>query len=67
MKHVKRSPAFPLIPNKAEYCLVGNKKKRKYPTQLDAELSSPAKELQQYVCEYCGYWHNGKSSIQLKV
>ena len=62
MKHIKRSPAFPLEPNPAQYCLVGEKKKRKYPTQLEAELSSPAKELQQYVCEFCGSWHNGKSS-----
>lgn len=66
MKHVKRSPAFPLELNKAEYCLVGEKRKRKYPAQLDAELSSPAKELQQYVCEFCGYWHNGASSIKKK-
>jgi len=62
VKHVKRSPAFPLLPNPAQYCLVGDKKKRKYPTQLEAELSSPAKELDQYVCEFCGFWHNGKSS-----
>lgn len=62
MKHKKRSPAFPLIPNEAEYCIVGTKKKRKYASQLDAELSAPSKELQQYVCEYCGYWHNGSSS-----
>lgn len=62
MKHVKRSPAFPLLPNPVNYCLVDNKKKRKYATQLDAELSSPAKELQQYICEFCGTWHNGKSS-----
>ncbi|NCO10309.1 hypothetical protein GW746_00855 [Candidatus Saccharibacteria bacterium] len=62
MKHKKRSPAFPLEPSKADYCLVGDKKKRKYPTQLDAELSKPAKDLQQYLCEYCGYWHNGKST-----
>jgi hypothetical protein len=64
MKHPKRGPAFPLIPNKAEYCLVGDKKKRKYPTQLDAELSAPAKDLQQYVCEFCGYWHNGTSTLK---
>jgi rubrerythrin len=62
MKHVKRSPAFPLEPNKSDYCLVGEKKKRKYKTQLDAVLSAPAKELQQYICDYCGYWHNGSSS-----
>jgi len=62
VKHVKRSPGFPLLPNPALFCLVGEKRKRKYPTQLEAELSSPAKELQQYVCEYCGFWHNGKSS-----
>lgn len=62
MKHIKRSPAFPLVPNPTEYCLVGTKKKRKYATEIEAELSAPAKILQQYVCEFCGYWHNGKSS-----
>lgn len=61
MKHVKRSPAFPLQPNPAEYCYVGDKTKRKYKTQLDAELAAPVKELQQYVCEFCGFWHNGNS------
>lgn len=66
LKHVKRSPAFPLEPNKSEYCLVGDKKKRKYATEVDAELASPAKELQQYVCEFCGYWHNGASSWNTK-
>ncbi|MES2630800.1 MAG: hypothetical protein V4611_02495 [Patescibacteria group bacterium] len=64
MKHKKRSPGFPLEPNLAEYCLVGNKKKRKYDTQLLAELSAPDKSLQQYVCEFCGFWHNGKSSLK---
>lgn len=63
MKHKKRSATHPLIPNKAEYCYVGDKKKRKYPTQLDAELSSPAKNLQQYICDYCGFWHNGNGSL----
>jgi len=63
MKHVKRSPVFPLLPDKSEYCLVGTKKKRKYKTELDAELSAPTKELQQYVCEFCGFWHNGTSSF----
>lgn len=61
MKHKKRSPAYPLLPNESEYCWVGEKKKRKYATQLDAELASPARQLQQYVCELCGYWHNGAS------
>lgn len=67
MKHKKRSAANPLIPNPAEYCLAGDKKKRKYATQLDAELSAPSKDLQQYICEYCGYWHNGSSSWDLRV
>lgn len=58
MKHKKRSPAFPLELNRADYCLVGEKKKRKYKTQVDAELSAPAPDLQQYVCEFCGFWHN---------
>lgn len=62
MKHKKRSPAFPLELNPSEYCLVGEKKKRKYATQLDAELSAPARTLEQYICEYCGYWHNGTSN-----
>jgi hypothetical protein len=63
MKHKKRSAAFPLVPLDSEYCLVGEKKKRKYPSQLDAELNAPSKDLQQYVCEFCGYWHNGSSSL----
>lgn len=62
MKHKKKSPAFPLQPNEAEYCLAGGKKKKKYPTELDAELSAPVPELSQYICQYCGYWHNGKSN-----
>jgi len=66
MKHVKRSPAFPLQPNNAEYCLVGEKKKRKYKTQLDAELSAPSKNVQQYVCEFCGTWHNGTSKYGIQ-
>lgn len=64
MKHKKRSPAFPLLPNDSEYCVVGGKKKRKYETQLDAELTAPTKELQQYVCEFCGFWHNGTSRYE---
>ena len=64
MKHVKRSPAFPLLPDKSEYCLVGAKKKRKYKTELDSEVSAPTKELQQYVCEFCGFWHNGTSKFK---
>ena len=64
MKHVKRSPAFPLLPNKADYCYYANKKKRKYNTGLDAELSAPARSLQQYICVYCHYWHNGRSTIK---
>lgn len=62
MKHKKRSATNPLVPNKNEYCYVGGKKKRKYATQLDAELSAPTPSLQQYVCEYCLYWHNGNSN-----
>jgi len=64
MKHIKRSPSFPLLPNPAEYCIVGEKKKRKYYSQIEAELSSPARSLEQYICEFCGYWHNGKSSFK---
>jgi len=66
MKHKKRTPAFPLLPNDAEYCLVGEKKKRKYSNQIDAELSAPTKDLQQYVCEFCGFWHNGTSKLTSK-
>jgi len=53
------------MPNDSEYCLVGDKKKRKYETQLDAELSAPSKDVQQYVCEFCGTWHNGTSSYEI--
>lgn len=59
VKHKKRSATHPLQPNEAEYCVIDGKRKRKYPTQLDAELHAPARELQQYVCEVCGSWHNG--------
>jgi hypothetical protein len=62
MKHKKRGPTNPLLPNKVEYCYANDKKKRKYKTQLDAELSAPVRDLQQYVCDYCGFWHNGNSS-----
>ncbi|OYW85751.1 hypothetical protein B7Z17_01760 [Candidatus Saccharibacteria bacterium 32-49-10] len=65
MKHKKRSAANPLVPNENEYCLVGDKKKRKYKLQLDAELAAPAKDLQQYICEFCGFWHNGSSQWPL--
>lgn len=64
MKHKKRGATNPLVPNKSEYCYVGGKKKRKYATQFDAELSAPTKTLQQYICAFCGSWHNGNSSIQ---
>jgi hypothetical protein len=63
MKHVKRSATHPLVPSKHEYCYVGGKKKRKYTTEFDAELLAPSKELQQYVCDYCGFWHNGNSTL----
>ncbi|HRN97513.1 MAG TPA: hypothetical protein PLZ58_03655 [Candidatus Saccharibacteria bacterium] len=59
MKHPKRGPTNPLLPNDSEYCTVGDKKKRRYKTKLDAELSAPTHELQQYICPYCGTWHNG--------
>ena len=62
MKHKKRSAAFPLIPNNAEYCVLGDKKKRKYPSELEAELAKPATNLSQYLCPECGYWHNDTSS-----
>lgn len=63
MKHKKRSPAYPLLPNESEYCDVDGKKKRKYEAELDAELTSPSKDLQQYVCAFCGHWHNGNSTL----
>lgn len=63
MKHKKRSAGFPLELNPEDYCWVDEKQKRKYPTELDAELAAPTKDLQQYVCEYCGYWHNGNTSL----
>ncbi len=62
MKHKKQGPTHPLLPNEAEYCYAGGKKKRKYPSELDAELSAPVPDLSQYICEYCSYWHNGKSN-----
>jgi hypothetical protein len=63
MKHVKRSATHPLVPNKAEYCYVDGKKKRKYRTETDAEVMAPTKTLQQYVCDYCGFWHNGNARL----
>jgi hypothetical protein len=63
MKHKKRSPSFPLEPSPEEYCFASGKRKKKYDTQLDAELNAPVRTLQQYVCEFCGHWHNGKSSL----
>jgi len=62
MKHKKQGPANPLIPNESEYCVVDGKKKRKYDSRLDAELFAPAPDLHQYICEFCGQWHNGNSS-----
>ncbi|HWT40850.1 MAG TPA: hypothetical protein VN081_06330 [Dongiaceae bacterium] len=59
MKHKKRSASNPLQPNPGDYCHVGDKVKKKYASQLDAELNAPSKDLQQYVCEFCGFWHNG--------
>lgn len=67
MKHKKRSATNPLVPNALEYCAVDGKKKRKYATQLDAELSAPVPTLQQYICEQCGFWHNGNSSRVSKI
>ncbi|RWZ78737.1 MAG: hypothetical protein EOT05_03240 [Candidatus Microsaccharimonas sossegonensis] len=66
MKHKKRSPAFPLIPNNSEYCIIGDKKKRKYETEMDAALSAPSKDLHQYICVFCGHWHNGSSTLLTK-
>jgi rubrerythrin len=65
MKHKKRSATFPLLPNDNEYCIIDNKKKRKYTSQLEAELSAPAKDLQQYICPFCGFWHNGTNSLPI--
>lgn len=62
MKHKKRSAGYPTEINKSEYCLLDHKIKRKYKTQLDAELSAVSKEQQQYICQFCGFWHNGRSS-----
>ena len=61
MKHKKRGPANPLIPGKHEYCYVDGKKKRRYKSELDAELSAPTNDMQQYICQYCGFWHNGST------
>ena len=66
MKHKKRASTNPLVPNKAEYCYAGGKKKRRYTNRLDAELFAPSRALEQYVCEYCGFWHNGTPSLKVK-
>jgi len=63
VKHPKRSAGNILTPLKTEYCYVDGKKKRKYKTQLDAELNAPKRSLNQYVCEHCGFWHNGNSKL----
>lgn len=63
MKHKKRSATHPLLPNESVYCTVDGKKKRKYTDEVDAEVHAPSRELQQYVCKTCGYWHNGSSSL----
>ncbi len=60
MKHPKRSARFPTQIHTSEYCTIDAKVKRKYPTKLDAELAAPVRDLDQYVCEHCGFWHNGK-------
>jgi len=62
MKHKKRNATHPLEPNKDEYCYANDKVKRKYKSELDASLNAPGRKLQQYICEYCGYWHNGNSN-----
>ncbi len=59
MKHKKRSPMQPLLPNPSDYCTIDKKVKRKYLNPLDAELFAPSREVEQYQCEVCGYWHNG--------
>lgn len=66
MKHKKRSPNYPTALNPAGYCYANDKKKRKYASKLDAELFAPSKNLQQYICNYCGHWHNGTPSVQFK-
>lgn len=66
MKHSKRGATTPLQPNPADYCYARGKKKRKYKTKLEAEIFAPNHNLEQYVCEYCGFWHNGNSSLKNK-
>jgi len=61
MKHKKRGPANPLQDSPKEWCYANGKKKKKYQTKLDAEIFAPHRDLEQYICEYCGYWHNGNS------
>jgi rubrerythrin len=63
MKHKKRSAAYPLQQNPNDYCTVGEKIKKKYRTELDAALNAPKPTLTQYVCKFCGFWHNGTSKI----
>jgi len=62
MKHKNRSATHPLEPNPDEYCRAAGKIKRKYKSELEAALNAPTRELQQYICEFCGFWHNGNGS-----
>lgn len=64
MKHKKRSAAYPLQPNPNDYCIVDEKLKKKYRTEIDAALNAPKQTLTQYVCEFCGFWHNGTSKVK---
>lgn len=64
MKHKKRSAAYPLQQNPNDYCTVDEKVKKKYRTEIDAALNAPKQTLTQYVCEFCGFWHNGTSKIK---
>lgn len=67
MKHKKRGPAHPLLPDPSEYCEIDGKVKRRYATQIDAELNAPSRDLQQYICDTCGSWHNGSSSLPQQI
>jgi len=64
MKHKKRSAAYPTQPNPNEYCVIDDKVKKKYRTELDAALNAPKSTLSQYKCAFCSFWHNGTSTLK---
>ena len=66
MKHKKRGAGTELLLNLAEYCRAEEKLKKKYISELDAELNAPSPSLNQYKCEFCRMWHNGNGSVRMR-